>query len=115
MNVGVSEVALFTADVEATRRFYETLLDMAPEAEWPEGVLFDARGVKLLLHARMAAPDAGRPNEDHGAFSVADLDGACALLSAAGHELLVAPREFPWGRSAYLRDPDGRLVELAQG
>jgi catechol 2,3-dioxygenase-like lactoylglutathione lyase family enzyme len=23
------------------------------------------------------------------------------------------PRDLPWGRSAYVRDPDGRLVELA--
>jgi len=26
----------------------------------------------------------------------------------------VEPRDYQWGRSAYLRDPDGRLVELAQ-
>jgi catechol 2,3-dioxygenase-like lactoylglutathione lyase family enzyme len=31
-----------------------------------------------------------------------------------GLRLLVEPRDYPWGRSAYLRDPDGRLVELAQ-
>ena len=23
------------------------------------------------------------------------------------------PHDYPWGRSAYLRDPDGRLVEAA--
>ena len=28
--------------------------------------------------------------------------------------VLVEPRAYPWGRSAYLRDPDGRLVELAE-
>jgi catechol 2,3-dioxygenase-like lactoylglutathione lyase family enzyme len=35
-----------------------------------------------------------------------------ALLT--GLVLRVEPRDYPWGRSAYLRDPDGRLVELAQ-
>ena len=56
----------------------------------------------------------GPPNEDHFAFSVADLDEACDELCAQGTSLLVEPRDYPWGRSAYLRDPDGRLVELAQ-
>ena len=26
--------------------------------------------------------------------------------------VLDGPRDLPWGRSAYVRDPDGRLVEL---
>jgi catechol 2,3-dioxygenase-like lactoylglutathione lyase family enzyme len=45
---------------------------------------------------------------------VTDLDGSCAALAASGCTFLVEPRDYPWGRSAYLRDPDGRLVELAQ-
>jgi len=31
-----------------------------------------------------------------------------------GCALLFEPRDYPWGRSAYLRDPDGRLVELSE-
>ena len=58
--------------------------------------------------------DDGPPNEDHFAISVDALDEACATLLARGSALLVEPRDYPWGRSAYLRDPDGRLVELAQ-
>jgi len=27
---------------------------------------------------------------------------------------VVGPKEFYWGRSAYVRDPDGRLVELTK-
>ena len=56
----------------------------------------------------------GPPNEDHVAVSVEDLDSMCAALVTGGLVLLVGPRDYPWGRSAYLRDPDGRLVELAQ-
>ena len=48
------------------------------------------------------------------AVSVADLDAACAALRADGCKFLVEPRDYQWGRSAYLRDPDGRLVEVAQ-
>ena len=54
MTARVGEVALFTADVEAARRFYATLLRIAPEAEWPGGALFDADGVKILVHERIS-------------------------------------------------------------
>ena len=60
------------------------------------------------------APGDGPPNEDHFAFSVSDVDGSCHELRARGFAFLVEPRDYPWGRSAYLRDPDGRLVELSQ-
>lgn len=108
------ELALFTDDVERTRDFYAQLLGSAPEAEWPGGALFAAGGAKVLVHERAAGMDGGPPNEDHVALGVGDLDAACAELRADGVELLVEPRDYPWGRSAYLRDPDGRLVELSQ-
>ena len=51
----------------------------------------------------------GPPNEDHVELGVADLDAACDDLRTRGVEFLVELCDFP-----YLRDPDGRLVELAQ-
>lgn len=47
-------------------------------------------------------------------IAVEDIDTACDCLTAQGTQLLRAPRDFPdWGiRSAYLRDPDGNLIEL---
>jgi hypothetical protein len=47
-------------------------------------------------------------------IAASDLDGTCTALAANGCAFPVEPREYPWGRSAYLRDPDGRLVELAE-
>jgi catechol 2,3-dioxygenase-like lactoylglutathione lyase family enzyme len=108
------EVALFTDGVDAGRAFYERLLGAPPEASWPGGAVFAAGDVKLLVHERGAPMEDGPPNEDHVAVGVADLDAACAALRADGLSFLVEPRDFPWGRSAYLRDPDGRLVELAE-
>ena len=71
--------------------------------------------VTLLVHERAGGGMAdGPPNEDHVAFGVAELDATSDALRAQGIELLVEPRDYPWGRSAYLRDPDGRLVELSQ-
>jgi catechol 2,3-dioxygenase-like lactoylglutathione lyase family enzyme len=110
----VAEIALFTDDVGVATGFYRSLLGAVPVAEWPGGAIFVAGDSKLLVHERSAAMDDGPPNEDHLAFSVADLDAACDDLRAHGVALLVEPREYAWGRSAYLRDPDGRLVELSE-
>lgn len=110
----LGEIALFTDDVGTVSDFYRALVGVAPVAEWPGGALFAAGDAKILVHERATAMDGGPPNEDHFALAVADLEAACASLRDAGCEFLVEPREYPWGRSAYLRDPDGRLVELAQ-
>ena len=111
---GVTEVALFTDDVENGVSFYRLLLGVEPAAAWPGGAVFASGDVKLLVHDRGAGMGDGPPNEDHVAIGVGDLDGRCDELRSAGHSLLVEPRSYPWGRSAYLRDPDGRLVELTQ-
>jgi len=110
----IAEIALFTDDVEAATRFYEGLLGTSPVAEWPLGVSFAAGDARLLVHERSAAMENGPPNEDHFAFAVASLDAAREELARCGVSFLVEPRAYPWGRSAYLRDPDGRLVELAE-
>jgi catechol 2,3-dioxygenase-like lactoylglutathione lyase family enzyme len=111
---GLTEVALFTDDVAGAAVFYRALVGAAPVAEWPGGALFAAGDAKILVHERAAALDGGPPNEDHFALSVEQLDAVCDALRADGFEFLVEPRDYAWGRSAYLRDPDGRLVELAQ-
>jgi len=111
---GLVEVAVFTDDVESATRFYGRLLGAAPASEWPGGAVFAVGDAKVLVHARGPGVEGGPPNEDHVAFSVPDLDAACEALRAQGLALLVEPRDYHWGRSAYLRDPDGRLVELTQ-
>jgi len=110
----VTEIALFTDDVAAVAAFYRSLVGAGPVAEWPGGALFAAGDAKILVHERAAAMEGGPPNEDHFALIVDDLDTICDALRSEGSELLVEPRDYQWGRSAYLRDPDGRLVELAQ-
>ena len=110
----VAEVALFTDDVESAKGFYAELLGTSPLADWPGGAIFAAGGAKILVHERAGGIEDGPPNEDHFALAVEDLNAACDELVARGLTLELEPRDYPWGRSAYLRDPDGRLVELAQ-
>ena len=111
---GIAEIAIFTDDVETTSVFYRHLVDATPLSEWPGGATFAIGDGRLLVHERTPDMHDRPPNEDHFAIAVDDLDEACVKLSSRGLALLVEPRDYPWGRSAYLRDPDGRLVELAQ-
>ncbi len=111
---GLAEVALFTDDVAGASAFYQRLVGAPPVADWSGGAIFAVGEGRVLVHERAAAMEDGPPNEDHFALSVDDLDRTCALLAASGITFLVEPRDYPWGRSAYLRDPDGRLVELTQ-
>lgn len=110
----VTEIALFTDDVGSLSDFYRDLIGAASVAEWAGGAIFAAGESKILVHERSASTDGGPPNEDHCALAIDDLDVTCDALRARGLELLVEPRDYTWGRSAYLRDPDGRLMELAR-
>ena len=43
-----------------------------------------------------------------------DVDAAVQQLVDSGITVEIPPRDYYWGRSAYLRDPDGHLIELIQ-
>ena len=101
----LSEIALFTDDVEALVGFYRRVLGREPTASWPSGATFDIDGVTLLVHVRGEAPEGMPPNKDHFAIRVSDVDAEAARLGTEA-------KDYDWGRSAYLTDPDGRLVEL---
>jgi catechol 2,3-dioxygenase-like lactoylglutathione lyase family enzyme len=108
------EVGVFTDRPEEVDRFYGLVLESSPNSEWPGGATYAAGDVTILIHVRGAELPGGPANRDHVAFGVDDLDEACARLREQGVEIEIEPRTFPWGRSAYIRDPDGRLVELAE-
>jgi len=101
----LAEIALFTDDVDRLVGFYEGVLGRPPSAAWPGGATFDLDGVTLLIHIAGETEAGMPPNVDHFALRVADVDEEAGRLGAKA-------RDYPWGRSAYLEDPDGRLVEL---
>ncbi|RLT38852.1 MAG: hypothetical protein DWI57_11270 [Chloroflexi bacterium] len=116
----VVEIALFTENVVALSGFYTRSLGAEPVFQNEGMALFQVDGLQLLIHHK-APPDPaytvdadGPPNEDHIALAVPDLDAACAELEGQGLTIALPAQSFPWGRSAYLRDPDGRLIELSE-
>jgi predicted enzyme related to lactoylglutathione lyase len=105
----IAEVALFTEDVARLTEFYERLLGRTADSRSESHASFDLGGATLFIHvAGNGVEDA--PNTDHIAFAL-DQDAAAERARSAGADV-VGPKEFYWGRSAYLRDPDGRAVEL---
>lgn len=107
------EVARFTRQPAVLARFYSAVLDQAVPPAHRDRFNFEIDGVNLFIHAASDEPAAEGwpPDVDHIAFEVEDLDAECARLAALGYQML-GPTDFPWGRAAYVRDPDGRLVEL---
>jgi catechol 2,3-dioxygenase-like lactoylglutathione lyase family enzyme len=108
------ELAYFTPNVAQMADFYRALLSAEPVAASPDMAIFLVGNTKIFIH-RSYTPAAGDlPPENHSAFAVEDVDAACRQLAEKGLIVEVLPQDYTWGRSAYLRDPDGHLIELTQ-
>jgi catechol-2,3-dioxygenase len=105
----IAEVALFTGDVSRLADFYEQLLGRPADSRSASHASFDLGGTVLFIHVAGDGVE-GAPSVDHVAFAL-DQDSAAHRVRSIGVEV-VGPQDFYWGRSAYLRDPDGRAVEL---
>jgi catechol-2,3-dioxygenase len=105
----IAEVALFTEDVPRLADFYEQLLGRPADSRSALDASFDLGGTVLFIHVAGDGVE-GAPAVDHVAFAL-DQDSAADRVRSIGVEV-VGPQDFYWGRSAYVRDPDGRAVEL---
>jgi lactoylglutathione lyase len=118
---------LYVSDVEASLEFYERALgqrrrfvhDSGQYAELETGDTALAIAAHELAAANL--PGVYRPNDQPGtrpAFEVCfvtdDVQGAFDRAITGGAEAVTSPQTKPWGQDvAYVRDPDGNLVELA--
>ncbi|GAA3438532.1 VOC family protein [Kutzneria kofuensis] len=126
-------VGLSVADLDAQRRFYREALAMTeveeefalPEAHVRSAILRSADGLKIeLIERGGSAPQefadpfdgAGTQGYFHWALHVADLDQTFAHLIEAGATEVSAPAPAvrPGARFAYVKDPEGNLLELVQ-
>lgn len=108
----LSEVAYFTDNVKGLSNFYGTLLGAAPVAQSDGMAIFMVGKTKIFIHRNYEPGEGDLPPENHLAFTVEDVDTACQSLAQQGLAIELPPRDYYWGRSAYLRDPDGHLIEL---
>lgn len=117
-------VVLVVADLDRALEFWTGALGLplghrsGPYAQLDTGrtrlALFERDAMADTLGAALHPPAADAPGFEVG-FKVDDVDAAWAELVAAGADAVTPPTDRPWGqRTAYVRDPDGHLVELAE-
>jgi catechol 2,3-dioxygenase-like lactoylglutathione lyase family enzyme len=108
------ELAFFTDRVKQMADFYSRLLGSEPVAQSEDMAIFSVGETKVFIHYRYTPGENDLPPNNHIAFAVDDVDGTCARLVEQGLILEVPPCDYDWGRSAYLRDPDGQQVEITR-
>lgn len=106
------ELAYFTDNVQQMADFYRALLGAEPVAQSDDMAIFMSGETKIFIHRNYPPAEGELPANNHIAFSVEDVDAACNTLTQHGLTPEVPPKDYYWGRSAYLRDPDGRMVEI---
>ena len=106
------ELAYFTENVQQMANFYRSLLGADPVARSDDMAIFMSGQTKIFIHRKYVSTEDELPADNHIAFAVDDVDSTCETFIQQGMTLEVPPKEYYWGRSAYLRDPDGHMVEL---
>ena len=117
-------IVLIVRDLDRALDFYTGVLGLRLGHRSEDYAQLQTGATRLALYTRSAMaktlamslepPAPNAPGFEIG-FKVADVDVAFAELVARGAPPVAPPTDRFWGqRTAYVRDPDGHLVELAQ-
>jgi lactoylglutathione lyase len=117
-------IVLIVEDLERSLAFYTQTLGIPLKHRAEAFAQLETGATRLALFTRQAMaetlgmglekPAENAPGFELG-FKVDNIDEAYRELRAAGAPEVIAPTDRPWGqRTAYVRDPDGHLIELAQ-
>jgi lactoylglutathione lyase len=120
----VGAIIPFVADLQQTRAFYHDVLglDVVFEDADCVGFKLEGRAFIALQVDRAREQLQGEPTATPRAGATAflttftdDVDGVHANLAERGISFFQQPADQPWGmRTAYFKDPDGHVWEIAQ-
>lgn len=111
-------------DLERALNFYTGMLGLelahrsGPFAQMQTGTtrlaFYTRKAMAQTLEFAILPPANSAPAFELG-FKVDDVDAAYRELTGKGVPSVASPADRPWGqRTAYVRDPDGYLIELVQ-
>ncbi len=117
-------VVLIVEQLDRALGFYVEVLGLSlghrsgPYAQLNTGTtrlaLYERAAMSEMLGRALRAPAQDAPGFELG-FKVSDVDAAFSALLKQGVPVVTPPTDRHWGqRTAYVRDPDGHLIELAQ-
>jgi len=112
--------AIPTADLDASRGFYEEVLGFVPREANPAGIYYDAGGGTYFVLTRSSGKASG--SHTQMAFRVSDIESEVRDLQRRGvrFEEYETPKTvdgiatIPIGRTAWFRDPEGNLIGMIQ-
>ena len=115
---------LIVEDLDRALCFYVDVLGLRLGHRSGDYAQLDTGTTRLALYTRsamaktlgmaLAPPVSNAPGFEVG-FKISDVDAAFTKLIARGARPVMPPTDRFWGqRTAYLRDPDGHLIELVQ-
>lgn len=117
-------VILIVEDLDRTLDFYTQVLGLRLGHRAGEYAQMETGTTRLGFYTRTAMAQAvgfflKKPAPDTAGFEIGfkvpDVDAAYNELVAQGAGEVTPPTTRPWGqRTAYVWDPDGHLIELAQ-
>src|SRR5262245_49876171 len=119
--LGTHHVAISTHDLSRLRTFYAETLELPVVGGFPgyQIEFIGAGGIAIELIQEVGTADPGTGSGwHHLAWEVENVDDAYVDLMARGVTFDSAPEDFPptapSTRIAFLRDPDGNVIELIQ-
>jgi lactoylglutathione lyase len=113
---------LYVRDVPASVEFYERAFGLERRLLHESGQYaeLETGSTALAFAAQELAAESVRELADRepGGFEIClvdeDVEGTFSRAIESGAEAVSEPEEKPWGqRTAYVRDPDGTLIEIA--
>ncbi len=120
----VGAIILFVEDLQRSRVFYHEVLGLDVEFEDDESVGFKIEGLAFIVlqvdraRVQLQGERTATPGAGATAFLTTftgDVDALHANLVERGVPFFQGPTDQRWGmRTAYFKDPDGHVWEIAQ-